>query len=313
MTVDPGNIAINSLSHDEDSAEDNGHWFWSAHETLWLLLKSCNGSKTLLFVLIAMSAQSTAIQPQKPSTTPSTHSTRKEHKWQMYLFVMSVLFLATIWIFIKSLIKHKAIASRLVTTRFFIVSFIESKACFIVLVAFSLSANSALSITAGGDHACALQTISSSFDGLKCYGLGMSGQLGSENTANIGDGPNEMGHFLPNIDTGIIIDDIMQVTAGVSHTCIWTNTGKVKCFGSGYIGKLGYGNTDNKGDAPNTMGSNLPFIDLGKVVQIAAGTSHTCALLNDGTTPNVMKCFGSNNYGQLGYEDTQSRGDEANE
>eukprot|EP01083_Nonionella_stella_P011495 32628_1 len=187
MTVDPGNIAINSLSHDEDSAEGNhhltnsqhhitsfaynGHWFWSAHETLWLLLKSCNGSKTLLFVLIAMSAQSTAIQPQKPSTTPSTHSTRKEHKWQMYLFVMSVLFLATIgiWIFIKSLIKHKAIASRLVTTRFFIVSFIESKACFIVLVAFSLSANSALSITAGGDHACALQTISSSFDGLKCY------------------------------------------------------------------------------------------------------------------------------------------------
>eukprot|EP01083_Nonionella_stella_P011494 32627_1 len=132
----------------------------------------CKEIKNVMDYDLKMSAQSTAaIQPEKPSTTPNTDSKRYENKRQMCLPVMAVLCLATIgiWIFIKSLIKHKAIASRLVTTRFFIVSFIESKACFIVLVAFSLSANSALSITAGGDHACALQTISSSFDGLKCY------------------------------------------------------------------------------------------------------------------------------------------------
>eukprot|EP01083_Nonionella_stella_P111114 325773_1 len=260
-----------------------------------------------------MSTQSTAIQSETSSTTPSTYSTRNENKWQMYLLVMVVSCLATICIFIKSLIKHKAIASRLVTTRLFIISFIESKACFIVLIAFSLSTNSALSITTGGHHVCALQTISSSFDGFKCWGSGGFGRLGSEDTANIGDVPNAMGHFLSNIDTGINIDDIIQVTAGYYHTCILTNTGKVKCYGGGYYGRLGYGNTDNKGDAPNTMGSNLPFIDLGRVIQIAAGGYHTCALLNDGTTPNVSKCFGDNLYGQLGYEDTQNRGDEANE
>eukprot|EP01083_Nonionella_stella_P106302 306558_1 len=87
-----------------------------------------------------------------PSTTPNTRSKRNENKRQMCLPVMAVLCLATIWIFIKSLIKikHKTIASRLVSTRLFIISFIGSKACFIVLVAFSLSPNSALSITTGG-------------------------------------------------------------------------------------------------------------------------------------------------------------------
>eukprot|EP01083_Nonionella_stella_P011493 32626_1 len=122
----------------------------------------CKEIKNLMDYDLKMSAQSTAaIQPEKekPSTTPNTHSKRNEHKWQMCLPVMAALCLATIgiWIFIKSLIKHKAIASRLVTTRF-IISFIESKACFIVLVAFSLSTNSALSITTGGRHVCALQT-----------------------------------------------------------------------------------------------------------------------------------------------------------
>eukprot|EP01084_Bolivina_argentea_P144930 254178_1 len=63
-----------------------------------------------------MSTHSTAIQPEKPSTTHSTYSTRNENKWQMYLLVMVVSCLATIWIFIKSLIKRKAIASHLVTT-----------------------------------------------------------------------------------------------------------------------------------------------------------------------------------------------------
>eukprot|EP01083_Nonionella_stella_P065556 171887_1 len=64
---------------------------------------------------------STAIQSETSSTTPSTYSTHNENKWQMHLLVGVVSCLATICIFIKSLIKHKAIASRLVTTRLFII------------------------------------------------------------------------------------------------------------------------------------------------------------------------------------------------
>eukprot|EP01083_Nonionella_stella_P290125 987232_1 len=136
----------------------------------------CKEIKNLMGYDLKMSTQSTAIPPEKSSTTLNTHSKRKENKRQMCLHVMAALCLATIWIFIKSLIKHKTIASRLVTTRLFIIPFIESKAYFIVLVAFSFSTNSALSITTGGNHVCALQTISSSFDGLKCWGGGEYGR-----------------------------------------------------------------------------------------------------------------------------------------
>eukprot|EP01083_Nonionella_stella_P184683 671505_1 len=64
------------------------------------------------------------------------------------------------------------------------------------------------------------------------------------------------------------------------------------------------------------MGIHLPFIDFGGSwlgTQLAAGATHTCALLNNGTTPNVIKCWGNGNYGALGYGDTESRGNEANE
>eukprot|EP01083_Nonionella_stella_P005296 15320_1 len=156
-------------------------------------------------------------------------------------------------------------------------SFIERKVFLLVLIALRFRPSSALSITTFRAHTCALQntsTTSPGFNAFKCFGSNDYGQLGNEHTADIGDGPNEMGAFLPNIDTNCSIDDIKQVETGADHTCILTDTGKVKCFGRNNYGQLGYGNTASKGNAPNTMGIHLPFIDFGGSwfgTQIAAG------------------------------------------
>eukprot|EP01083_Nonionella_stella_P173368 597791_1 len=248
---------------------------------------------------------------------------------KMYFNVMIVLRFTTIWLLIKSLNKRKTTAFSFRTTRLFIMSLINSKACLLVLIALTFrSTKCTLSIGTSRYHTCALLTTPLGFNGVKCWGKGDYGCLGYENEHDIGDGLgpydvtlNEMGALLPLVDMGINDADIIQLTTGYRHTCALTDTGKVKCWGDGVY--LGYGSQFDKGDAPNTMGSNLPFIDFGAAwfaIQIAAQWYHTCALLNDGTTPNVMKCFGYNGYGGLGYGiryygtlDDDYRGNEANE
>ncbi len=103
-----------------------------------------------------------------------------------------------------------------------------------------------------------------------------------------------------------------SISAGYYHNCIISNETTTKCWGYNIYGQLGYGDTNNRGDGPNEMGDYLPVVDLGSsfVVQnIALGYYHTCALSIGGE----IKCWGYNNYGQLGYGDTNNRGDVSNE
>ncbi len=103
-----------------------------------------------------------------------------------------------------------------------------------------------------------------------------------------------------------------KIAAGIYHTAAILDNGSVKCWGRNSYGQLGYGDTNHRGDGAGEMGSNLPTVDLGTgrtAVQIAAGGYFTVALLDNGT----IKCWGLNNYGQLGYGDTNNRGDNAGE
>lgn len=58
-----------------------------------------------------------------------------------------------------------------------------------------------------------------------------------------------------------------------------------RCFGLNGFGQLGQGDTDARGDSAATMGDNLGPVDLGTgavVVDMAAGSDHTCVVLDQG-------------------------------
>ena len=165
----------------------------------------------------------------------------------------------------------------------------------------------AVQVAAGIHHTVALLDNGT----VKCWGYGNEGQLGYENHTARGDNPNEMGNNLPTVDLGTGRTAV-QIAAASQHTVVLLDNGTVKCWGRNNYGQLGYGDTNNRGDDPGEMGDSLPAIDLGTgrtAVQIAAGEYFTVALLDNGT----VKCWGRNNYGQLGYGDTNNRGDDPGE
>ena len=166
----------------------------------------------------------------------------------------------------------------------------------------------ALAITSGGAHTCAVLDEGS----VRCWGYGFYGQLGYgvfvENSSNnVGDtGPP--GAVGP-VDVGPG-RTAKEITAGALHTCAVLDDGSVRCWGSGSNGQLGYGSRDNIGDdeSPGPQTS----VDLGPgrtAVAITAGNAHSCALLDEGS----VRCWGSAGNGELGYGNTLNIGDDAGE
>lgn len=164
-----------------------------------------------------------------------------------------------------------------------------------------------LQITAGDAHTCALL----SGGRVKCWGNNLRGQLGLGDTEDRGNAPGEMDAKLPFVDLG---DDVRakSLVAGFHHTCALLEDGGVKCWGYNDDGELGLGDKEHRGDQQGEMGENLPAVDLGTgrtALVLAAGSFHTCALLDDSS----IKCWGNNFYGQLGLEDSIIRGDQPGE
>ena len=140
-------------------------------------------------------------------------------------------------------------------------------------------------IVAGGNHTCVI----TNNDKVRCWGLNNSGQLGYGNTEWIGD--NEYPYNAGDVDVG---GPVAQLAAGSDHTCALLQNGNMKCWGYNYYGQLGYG---TNGHYASLVSPGLDVNTGGKVLQMSAGAAHTCALLSSGS----IKCWGLNNYGQLGY------------
>ncbi len=92
-----------------------------------------------------------------------------------------------------------------------------------------------------------------------------------------------------------------------SHSTYGAGLYKLKCFGFNSSGQLGYGNTVVKGRTATDLGVGNTFLkNTGTagadmlVKDMSVGLQHTCVILSN----NTVKCWGSNTYGQLGYDNT---------
>lgn len=151
-------------------------------------------------------------------------------------------------------------------------------------------------VIVGKYHSCAILED----DSLMCWGWNDKGQLGYGHKDSIGDDETPVSAGTVKLD-GKVID----IALGRLHTCALLEGGQVRCWGWNSKGQLGLGTTDDLGDDEPILSANP--LELGaKVVQLTAGDNHTCALLEGGS----VRCFGENNFGQLGYSHTRNIGDD---
>ncbi len=152
-------------------------------------------------------------------------------------------------------------------------------------------------IRSGGSHVCAR---TENPGDVICWGSGTRGALGTGNQIDVGD--DELPSMLSPISLGA---DTSLLSTGNSHSCILDTAGRVRCWGAAFQGQLGYGNEEDIGD--NELPEVAGTVDIGATAsQLTTGVSHTCVVLSDGR----VRCWGSNNGGQLGLGSLATIGDD---
>jgi alpha-tubulin suppressor-like RCC1 family protein len=118
-------------------------------------------------------------------------------------------------------------------------------------------------------------------DSVKCWGRNHMGQVGNGLTAD---------QFTPvSVDLG---STAKSVSALELHACAVLSTGSVKCWGHNNRGQLGDGSTVDK-----SLPTPTSTLGAGRTASmVSVGFDFTCVVLDNGD----VKCWGSNNYGQLG-------------
>ena len=141
----------------------------------------------------------------------------------------------------------------------------------------------ATQVAAGSNHTCVVLANRAA----QCWGGNVSGQLGINSTVNSANR-----NTVQAVGGGAVLTNVVQISSGSGHTCAVLVSGVARCWGLNASGQLGDGTTTSR-LTPVAVGGANP---LTGVVQIVAGSFHTCAVLSTGQ----VRCWGANSNGQLG-------------
>ncbi len=168
----------------------------------------------------------------------------------------------------------------------------------------------AVSLALGGTASCAL------LEGgrVKCWGDPYQGATGQGDGELRGASPGTMGDNLPVVDLGSrdgARRKVKAIEAFEYHSfCAILDDSEpdasgLKCWGSNDYCELGIGTQEGgRGLEVGSLGDHLAWIDIGttasgavrKAATLAAGFQFICVLGDDG----VVKCWGTNRFGELG-------------
>lgn len=101
---------------------------------------------------------------------------------------------------------------------------------------------------------------------------------------------------------GPTLINVQAIALGYDHSCALLNEGEVRCWGSNNSGQLGDG-TVTQQPFPVPVLQAQDGSRLKGVQKLALGEAHSCAIVNGGQ----VRCWGRNDYGQLGDNTTTPR------
>lgn len=153
-------------------------------------------------------------------------------------------------------------------------------------------------LSAGLFHNCAVLESGK----ILCWGANDRGQLGLGHKDSIGD--DETLTNAVKLDFG---EKAQRIYSGTKYNCALMESQNIICWGENSSGQLGLGIAEDIGDDEDA--SSFTYTNVGaKVLQMDISTisNHSCAALTNGD----VKCWGNNNFGQLGYGHTDKLGDD---